>query len=342
MRDGVDKADKKGEVKGGLLLTPALKRDLAAVESILRRQVGSRCQLINRISGYALRGRGKRIRPLLLLLSARLCGNEDGLRPVRLASVGEALHVAALIHDDIIDDSPLRRGRPSANARWGTGFSVLAGDYLYSRSLQYLIEEEDREVMRAFVGATLEMVEGEMMEQEMAGRWDVSLAEYLEMITHKTASLFSACCRVGAMVSAAPPEWIAALGRFGLDLGVAFQIVDDALDLIAEERTLGKPVGQDLGGGKITFPLIHILSEGSGPDREALRRLLADDRARKEGEGWQREIRGLIVKCGAVDRSCQIARRYVERAKGHLEIFPACQARSTLLELADYTVARDR
>lgn len=316
-----------------------IREELACVEEILSEKIDTQAELISQVASYVLQGKGKRIRPALLLLSARLCGYRNGFRHIRLASIGESLHVAALIHDDIIDNSHLRRGRPSANSRWGNGLSVLVGDYLYSRSLKYLIDEEDLEVMRAFAEAMMRMVEGEVMEHEMAGRVNISYQDYIKMITHKTASLFSACCQVGALISGASPDQAEALTRFGLSLGVAFQIMDDALDFVAEEGKLGKPVGKDLAEGRITLPLIHILEKGSRSDRALLKR-------HASGVRWDEqqvaEILSLVEKYQAVDWAKGIAGEYAEKAKGSLSMFPASEPKESLLELADYILVRDR
>ena len=322
----------------GVLCLGLIEEDLASVEQILSREIDSEAELICLAASYALQSKGKRIRPALLLLSERICGHRDGLRHIRLASIGECLHVATLIHDDIIDHSDMRRGRPSVNSRWGNGLSVLVGDYLYSRSVRHLIEDEDLEVMRAFSDATLRMVEGEVLQQEMDGRADISYEDYLRMITHKTASLFSACCRVGAIVSGAASEQVEALSRFGLDLGVAFQIMDDALDFVADEQTLGKPAGKDLREGRITFPLIHVLEKGSAPDQEFLRRSLSP-----KMEGSQvAEILSLVEKYQAIPWAKGIAAGYIDRAKGHLHGFPPSEPKGCLLGLAGYTLDRDR
>lgn len=315
-----------------------IEEDLTSVERILNREIDSQAKLICRAASYVLRSKGKRIRPALLLLSARICGYRDGLRHVRLASIGESLHVATLIHDDIIDNADMRRGRPSVNSRWGNGLSVLIGDYIYSLSVKHLVEDEDLEVMRAFADATLRLVEGEVLQQEMSGKADIRYDDYLRMITYKTASLFSACCRVGAIICGAPSDQVEALARFGLDLGVAFQIVDDTLDLVADEKGLGKPVGMGLREGRITFPLIYILEKGSAGDQELLRHHISEKRVE---EGQVAEILSLVGKYQAVPWARRIAADYVEKAKGYLSIFPLSEPKDSLLELADYTVGRN-
>ncbi len=315
-----------------------IEDDLAVLEEILSQEIDSPAELICQAATYVLKSRGKRIRPALLLLSARICGYGDGSRHVKLASIGEYLHVATLIHDDIIDNSEMRRGKPSANSVWGNSLSVLVGDYLYTRSVKYLVEDEDLEVMRPFVDATLRMVEGEVLQQEMCGKSDISPDVYLSMITRKTASLFSACCRVGAIISGAPPDRTNALGFFGLDLGIAFQIMDDALDFVGDERRLGKPAGKDLREGRITFPLICILRQGSEADREIVRRFFA--RPEKE-ESQVAEILSLVEKYRAVQWARGVASDYAEKAKGHLTLFPNSEAKKSLLALVDYTLARD-
>jgi octaprenyl-diphosphate synthase len=315
-----------------------IEGDLAVLEGILSQEIDSPAELICRVATYVLRSRGKRIRPALLLLSARICGYVDGSRHVKLASIGEYLHVATLIHDDIIDNSEMRRGKPSANYVWGNSLSVLVGDYLYSRSVKYLVEDEDLEVMRAFVDATLRMVEGEVLQQEMSGKSDISPDMYLNMITRKTASLFSACCRVGAVISGAPPDRTDALGSFGLDLGIAFQIMDDALDFVGDERRLGKPAGKDLREGRITFPLIYILKQGSEADRELVSRFFATP---EKEESQVAKILSLVEKYRAVQWARGVASDYAEKAKGHLTLFSNSEAKQSLLELVDYTLARD-
>lgn len=316
-----------------------IERDLALVEQILTGEVDSSTELICRIAGYALKSKGKRIRPALLLLSARICGYRDGLRHVRLAAISEFLHVAALIHDDIIDNSDMRRGRPSANFQWGNGLSVLVGDYLYSRSVKHLVEDEDLEIMRAFTEATLRMVEGEVLQREMTERGDASLEQYMRMMSYKTASLFSACCRVGALIARAPQEDIDALTQYGSELGIAFQIMDDTLDFLADAKVLGKPVGQDLREGRITFPLYRILEEGAPSEKNLLRHFAEEKEMREE---IVKEILSLLERYQGLEWAKGIAHDQVEKAKGHLAPFPPSESKETLLDLADYILLRER
>ena len=315
-----------------------IEDDLTLLESILGQEIDSQAELICQVASYVLRSKGKRIRPALLILSARLCGYANGSRHVKLASIGEYLHAATLIHDDIIDGSEMRRGRPSPNSLWGNSLSVLVGDYLYSRSVKSLIEDEDLEVMRAFTDATLSMVEGEVLQQSMEGKADISYDEYVAMISRTTASLFFACSRVGAIISDAPPDRAGALSLFGLNLGIAFQIVDDALDFVGDAGRLGKPVGKDLREGRVTFPLIYVWQQGSEPDRTTLRRFFANPGGE---EILIAEILSLVERHGAVGWARGVAADYVRRAKGHLTIFPDSPPKESLLGLADYILARD-
>jgi octaprenyl-diphosphate synthase len=336
--DDLEKISKERNPVSDYPLLGPIEDDLVILEEILCQEIDSPAESICRAASYVLKSKGKRIRPALLLLSARICGYGDGLRHVKLASIGECLHVATLIHDDIIDNSEMRRGRPSANSLWGNSLCVLVGDYLYSRSVKHLVEDEDLEVMRTFADATLRRVEGEVLQQEMSGKADISHDAYVGMITRKTASLFSACCRVGAIISGAPPDRVEALGFFGLDLGVGFQIMDDALDFVGDERRIGKPVGKDLREGRITLPLIYILERGSEADRKIVRRFFAEP-GREEFQ--VAEILSLVEKYQAVKWTRGIAADYAEKAKGYLAIFPDNEAKKSLLGLVDYTLARD-
>ena len=211
--------------------------DLEAVEAEIRRELDSPVALIQEMGGYIAGAGGKRLRPILLLLAARLAGAR-GERPVRLACVVELLHTATLIHDDVVDQAPLRRGRPSANARWGDDASVLVGDHLYSKSFDLLVRDNDRAIMETLARATVSMTEAEVFQLDRKRSGAVTEADYVRIITQKTASFISACCRIGGLLGGIPAEPLEALTRYGLDIGIAFQISDDSLDLVADQNRL--------------------------------------------------------------------------------------------------------
>lgn len=313
-------------------------QELAEVEDRLFREIGGKVELIGDITRYVLKSGGKRIRPALLLLSAKLCGYRGGSRDIALAVVAEYMHAATLIHDDIIDSADKRRGLPSANNIWGPQISVLAGDFLYARSLQILVADGDLAVMQAFADATVRMTEGEVREVQMAGNLDLTYEEYLEIIISKTAALISAACRAGALIAGASKDAVAVMTDFGLNLGIGFQLVDDALDLSAMEDRLGKPVGNDFKEGKVTFPVLHVLRTASEPDRARIRELAARE---KIGEADLAEVREIVERNGAVAATMEQARSYLERSKESLALFQDSTAKRSLVLLVDFVRDRD-
>jgi octaprenyl-diphosphate synthase len=319
------------------ILLPVIQ-ELAEVEDRLFQEIGGNVELIGEITRYVLKSGGKRIRPALLLLSAKLCGYRDGTRNIALAAVAEYMHAATLIHDDIIDHADKRRGLPSANSIWGPQISVLAGDFLYARSLQILVADGDLAVMQAFADATVRMTEGEVREVQMAGNLDLTYDEYLEIIISKTAALISAACRAGALIAGADASAVAALTGFGLNLGIGFQLVDDALDFVAKEDRLGKPVGNDFKEGKVTFPVFHVLRAGSEADRSRLRELAAKETI---GESHLAEVKEIVERHGAVAATMEQVRTYLEKAKDSLAIFSDSAAKRSLILMADFVRDRD-
>jgi len=312
--------------------------DLDAVEAEIRRELDSPVTLIQEMGGYIAGAGGKRLRPILLLLAARLAGYR-GPRGVRLACVVELLHTATLIHDDVVDQAPLRRGRPSANRRWGDDASVLVGDHLYSKSFAALVRDNDRAVMETLARSTVSMTEAEVFQLELKRSGTTSEADYLRIITQKTASFISACCRIGALLGGSPPELIEALTRYGLDIGVAFQISDDSLDFVADQDRLGKAIGADLREGKRTLPLIAMLERARPAELERVRALL---RHRTLEPAELEEIRHLVLEHDGVEYARARAQAYAQAAKADLEPFPPSEARDTLVLVADFVVDRDR
>ena len=312
--------------------------DLAAVETEIRRELHSPVPLIQEMGGYIAGAGGKRLRPILLLLAARLA-DYRGPRAIRLACVVELLHTATLIHDDVVDAAPLRRGRPSANAQWGDDASVLVGDHLYSKSFAMLVRDNDRGVMETLARSTVSMTEAEVFQLQLKRSGLISEADYMRIITQKTASFMSACCRIGALMGAVPPEQTEALTRYGLDIGIAFQISDDALDFVADEARLGKIVGADLREGKRTLPLITMLERVTPAEADRVRSAL---RRRTLEPAEIEDIRRLVLEHDGVEYARARALSYAQAAKADLEVFPPSEERETLSLVADFVVDRDR
>ena len=311
---------------------------LEAAEAMLRGDLEPRGDLIGTVGSYVLGSGGKRVRPALLLLCADACGGRDGPRDVKLAAVAEWMHVATLMHDDVIDGADKRRGRPSVNATWGPSVSVLVGDYLYARSIQVLVDDGDPAILDTFAEATVRMAEAQVLEHELKGKLDVALEEYLRIIAGKTAALIAASCRAGALVAGAAPQAVAAIGAFGRDLGIGFQLVDDALDYVAHEERLGKPVGSDFRAGKVTYPLIHCWRQASEGDREALRALAARPTL---NAGDLEQVRDIVERYGAVRATMEVVDEYLGRAKDLLAAVPDTPARRSLELMIDFVRQRD-
>ncbi len=312
--------------------------DLAAVEDEIRRELDSPVGLIQEMGGYIAGAGGKRLRPILLLLAARVAG-AHGPRCVRLACVVELLHTATLIHDDVVDQAPLRRGRPSANAQWGDDASVLVGDHLYSKSFAMLVRDNDRAIMETLARATVSMTEAEVFQLQLKRSGMTSETDYVRIITQKTASFISACCRIGGLLGAVSGAPLEALTRYGIDIGVAFQISDDSLDFVADQDRLGKAIGADLREGKRTLPLIAMLERAARPDAERVRTLL---RRRALTPEEVEEIRRLVVEHDGVEYARVRAQAYAQAAKADLDALPRSEERETLELVADFVVDRDR
>ncbi len=312
--------------------------DLERVEAEIRRELDSPVALIQEMGGYIAGAGGKRLRPMLLLLAARLSGYA-GPRSVRLACVVEMLHTATLIHDDVVDQAPLRRGRPSANAQWGDDASVLVGDHLYSKSFAMLVRDNDRAVMETLARATVSMTEAEVFQLQLKRSGVTTEADYLRIITQKTASFISACCRIGALLGGLPAGQVDALTQYGMDIGVAFQISDDSLDFVADQDRLGKAIGADLREGKRTLPLIAMLARATPAESERVKSLL---KRHALGAEEVDEIRRYVLDREGVEYALAQAHEYARSAKAALAAFVASEERETLALVADFVVDRDR
>jgi octaprenyl-diphosphate synthase len=314
-----------------------IEDDLAKVEQRFEEQVESDVRMVGEIGRYIREGGGKRIRPALLLLGCRLCGYR-GDRAVLLASVVEFIHTATLLHDDIIDQATVRRGRRSVNSRWGNDVTVLAGDFLYTKSMSMALSQDNLKILRLLSDVTLRMIEGEILEIERNGDLKIGEADHLDIIRRKTADLFSACMRIGAILGEAGEAREKALASYGENLGICFQMVDDLLDLTADEKVLGKPVANDLREGKVTLPVIFLLRRSGRPGAEAVSAVLAD---RGFGRVSRDELLRLAREHGALDEARALAERYAAAARADLVAFERSPYREALEALPDFILARD-
>lgn len=321
-----------------LQLFEPIRADLDEVEREYLRQVESKVGVIPEIGAYIQKSGGKRVRPAVLLMAARLCGY-TGPRAVLNAAVVEFIHTATLVHDDIIDDAELRRGQKAVHSRWGNDVTVLAGDFLYIKSMAMALTQDTLDVVRLLCDITLRMIEGEIYQLTKNGDVDIGEDEHFDIIRRKTAHLFGGCAEIGAMLGEAGADKQAALREYGFNLGTMFQLVDDQLDFTGEAEALGKPIGGDLLEGKMTLPLIH-LRDHAGPETTALiRRIVRDQHV--SAEDWAR-LRQLMADHRSLEYARARAIAFGEAAKRQLAIFPDRPERDALLALADYVVSRDR
>jgi len=314
-----------------------LRDDLAALEGEFGHDTIAGVQAITEIGEYLRAGGGKRIRPALLLLSARLF-DYRGYSAVRLGAVVEIIHTATLVHDDIIDEAKTRRGRPAANTQWGNSRCVLAGDWLYMQAFKIAVQERTFRILDTLIELTQQMVEGELLQMEKLGK-PITLEEHFDLIFRKTACLFSVCMRLGAILGGATAEQERALSQYGRDLGMAFQIVDDVLDLTASEEVLGKPVASDLREGKVTMAVIHAL-ERCTPDEQARIETILRDRA--FNGVTHAEILGILKRYGSLQAATNRAARYAESARESICAFPDSEIKRALLWAPDFVVAREK
>jgi octaprenyl-diphosphate synthase len=314
-----------------------LRDDLAAIERELGRDAASGVSTIQEIAEYLREGGGKRIRPSLLLLSAHALGY-FGPGAIRLGAVVEMVHTATLVHDDIVDGADLRRGRPSANAAWGNAKCVLAGDWLYMQAFKAALKEKNPRVLDLLIGLTQQMVEGELLQIQKQGK-AISEAEYYDLIDRKTARLFSVSMRLGAVLAGATEAQEASLAAYGRAIGLAFQIVDDVLDLTGTEEVLGKPVASDLREGKATLAVIHSIDHGTAADRQAIQQVLSD-------RGFERvsreQLRQILARNGSVEYAMSAASRHAEQSRTALAPLADSEYKRALLRAPDFVVAREK
>lgn len=311
---------------------------MAQVDEEIKRQSSSGVQLIDYVGRYICNSGGKRIRPAILLLGSQMCGYDGPVGP-RLGAVIELIHSATLLHDDIIDNASVRRGRASVNAQWGNEITVLMGDWLYMTSFRLALGERHFKVLDVLIEATRKMIEGELIQLTYNGNLDITEEQHLEVSIRKTAFLFSACSQLGGILGSAGDEKEEHLRLYGLNVGLAFQLVDDVLDFTSNETTLGKPVGSDLKEGKLTLPLIYLMRDGEPRHQKLVRDALGNGSLDPSARD---EIIQLVREYHTADRVLEKAHDYGQKARACLKDFPSCEAREALMSIPDYIVERDR
>lgn len=317
-------------------LTAIVAADMKSVNELIIKRMASPVALIPQLAGHVVAAGGKRLRPMLTLAAAQLCGYQ-GDRHITLATCVEFIHTATLLHDDVVDESDLRRGLASANAVWGNQASVLVGDFLFSRSFEMMVEDGSVEVMGILSSASAKLAEGEVMQLLTSNDTDTSETDYLEVIAAKTAQLFAGACRLGAVVADRPRVEADALDAFGMNLGITFQLIDDVLDYSAKQAELGKAVGDDFRDGKITLPVILAFGRGDDGERAFWNRTLGE---LQQKDGDLEHAFGLMEKHSALDDTVERARHYGAIARDSLGVFPAGTVKDALVRLIDFCIER--
>jgi len=314
-----------------------IRDDLKKVETEFARHVESQVPIIPAMGKYVQSGGGKRIRPAVLLMAARMSGYTGEQGPL-FGSVIEFIHTATLVHDDIIDESEVRRGKQAVHSKWGNDVTVLLGDFLYIKSMSMALTRDSLDVIKVLCDVTLRMIEGEIYQLTKNGVVDLTEDEHLEIVRRKTAYLFAGSAKIGGMLGPTDAAQQEALWEYGFNIGIAFQLVDDLLDYTGDEEVLGKPVGGDLVEGKMTLPVIHLLGRNT---RAAMliRKIVAEEKATLDE--W-RELRALLAQHRSIDYAFRRATEFVDRAKQALYAFPASPEREALMFLPDYVLSRDR
>ncbi len=318
------------------VLVDLVGQDLSRVNKVVLRRLESPVTLIPQLAGHIIASGGKRLRPILTLATARMCGYQ-GDRHFKLAAAVEFIHTATLLHDDVVDESDLRRGRATANSVWGNDASVLVGDFLFSRAFQLMVEDGNLKVLAILSGASAVIAEGEVLQLMTTNDTETTEDAYLRVISAKTAALFAAACQIGAVVADRPRAEEEALKSFGRNLGVAFQLVDDALDYSARQMTLGKTVGDDFREGKMSLPVILAFNRGTDQERAFWRRTIEDGNL--DDSDLDHAIH-LMEQHGALADTVERARHYGAIARDALGLFPAGPVRNALSDIVDFCVER--
>jgi octaprenyl-diphosphate synthase len=340
--DAVPGATERSSEDALSALVNLVEADLEACNRVIVSRMDSPVSLIPQLAAHIVAAGGKRLRPLLTLAASRLCGypgHQGAARHVDLAACVEFIHTATLLHDDVVDESQLRRGLASANAVFGNKASVLVGDFLFARAFQLMVEDGSLKVLAILSKAAATIAEGEVLQLVTQNDLSTTEARYLEVIQGKTAALFAAACQIGAVVADRPEPEEDALAAYGMKLGIAFQLVDDALDYVADQATLGKTIGDDFREGKITLPVLVAFVGGDEPERAFWQRTI--ETLDQTDADLDRAMR-LIADHGAIGVTLDRAQHFVQEAKAALMIFPDSPIRRALADVADYTVQRLR
>lgn len=313
-----------------------VKDDLADIEEELTQNLSPYFDIVSQVANHILLSGGKRLRPLLFVLCAKLCGYTGKLSK-RFSIIFEYLHTATLLHDDIVDGATLRRGKQVANSIWGNPIAVLVGDFLLARVSSIAVETGNLEIVKALAEITENMSQGEIHQLINKGKLNISEREYFEVIRRKTAVLFQGACRIGAMIANAPPEKVSALSDYGFNLGMAFQMTDDLIDYTSDTQILGKEVGADLREGKLTLPVIYALKEANAADGVLMKKIIKNqDFSITEFE----VLVNLLKKYGGIDYTQKLAADYIQKAKNALFLFELQEVKQILSMIADYTLER--
>jgi octaprenyl-diphosphate synthase len=316
-----------------------IRVELAEVEDEFTRQLNSNVHIVDHIGQYVRAGGGKRLRPALLLLTAKLFNRPVSPAVIRVATVVEFIHTATLVHDDIIDGAETRRGRPSVNHLWGNQITVLMGDWLYMYAFEMTLRERSFEVLDILTTITRKMTEGELIQLDHIGNIHLTVDEYFDIIQRKTAYLFSACTELGGLLAGATPEQQRALREFGMNLGTAFQLTDDVLDFTSTDSMLGKPAGNDLREGKVTLPLIYLVERGRSEYLHLIRTIIQE-------RGYQQVDRTAFVRVlqieGVLERARDKARDYAARAQASLDVLPDSIYRQALAAVTQFSIERSK
>lgn len=315
-----------------------LKEDMEAVERQFEKHLMSDVKLVSQVGNYVLSSGGKRIRPMLLLLCARLC-DYQGDKHIDLAGVVEFIHTATLLHDDVVDSANLRRGNRSANSVWGNQASVLVGDFLFAKSFSVMVGSESLRILKILSDTTTQLAEGEILQLINTCDLEVDEPRYLQVVRDKTAILIAASCQVAGVLAGVDEQHEAALREFGLEIGTAFQLMDDALDYVADEEDFGKERGHDLFEGKMTLPLIHAYANATGQEQQEVSRIIEAEELTKEDLDY---VCQLIDAKDGIQYTHTKASERIEKAKQQLALFADGVARQALYTLADYVVSRNK
>ena len=311
--------------------------DLADIENALKQNLNPYLDIVSKTTSHILFSGGKRLRPLLMVLSARICGYK-GNYDKTFSTIFEYLHTATLLHDDLVDEAAIRRGKPVANAIWGNSIAVLVGDFLFARSLSIAAETGITRVIKILAETAEAVSQGEIHQLIRKGSLDVSEAEYMKIIRNKTAVLFQGACHVSSLLADAPKDKEIALSEYGLNFGIAFQMADDLLDYTSDTSILGKEVGADLREGKLTLPVIHSLQNANSKDRSVMEQIIKNsDFSIKEFE----ILIQMMKKYGGISYTEKFAAEYVKNAKSVLSVFNPSKTRKILEDIADYTLVRE-